>query len=197
MSNPNNPFGLRCVGRIDGAPPNFGVHSQQVAGTATAIFTGDPVTIGGALGTMSQAAVVPGGAQVAGVADGNFDWVSKVFGSRVYRAYWPGTGDSVGTTFAGKVNVDPLSVYEIQCLNNSGAGAVTQASVGKYANFNAGAGGNTANGMSSYALDDTTITTVQGNLPLKIIDIVQSPKSDPTSAFNIVKVQLVNLNAGV
>jgi hypothetical protein len=193
MSNVNQPFGFRPIGTQDGIAPNFGLARGQMLSSASAAFYGDLLTITG--GYLSPAAVVGGGAPLAGVAK-DFDWASQSQQRHWWNQYWPGNDTYAGQYVVVHYSMNPQAKYQVQALNNSGNGAVTQASVGKFANFSAGAGGNTANGISSHALDDSTISAVQGNLPLKIVGIVQSPASDPTSAYNLVIVELVNLAAG-
>jgi hypothetical protein len=192
MPNINAPFGFRYVGRGDGAPPNFGSTVGFIANASGAIFYGDPLTL--VNGLMVQAAVVGGGAQIAGVADTKFKWNSASFKRPIWNNYWPGTADSFGgANIEMTLTNDPLGIYETMATT----GLVTQAQVGQYANFSAGAGGNTLNGVSSYSLNDATLNPVPGNLPFKLVYIEQQPKTDPTSVNNLIRVQPTNLNAFV
>lgn len=191
MTNVNSPFGFRYQGLYDGAVPNLGLTTGQALNSAAAMFYGDPLVITN--GLLSAAPVVNNGSQIAGIAVA-FEWMSKTNRSKLYTNYWPGAADSVnGANITVKFSANPDAVYEVQATN----GPITQSSVGKFANFNAGTGGNTANGVSSYSLDDSTISAVQGNLPFKIVFIEQPPGTDPTSAFNRVRVAFANVNAGV
>ena len=190
MSNNNGPFGFREAGRLDGAPYNAGVFAGQMLAAAPAAYYGDPLVMSG--GYVQQAsAEINGGEQLAGHAV-SFSWISISQKGRVWNDYWPGNDAVAGSTVDVKMIVDPFAKLAVQ----ASAGPITQANVGQFANFAVGAG-NTANGISGYSLDTTTLSNVQGNLPYKIVDIVQAPASDPTSAYNVVRVQCVNLNAGI
>lgn len=197
MANQSAPFGLKDTSALEGAVTNFGLYTGNALFNAAAMGKGDILSI--VNGEYSPAAVVPGGAQVAGVMD-MATWVSTAIGRRVWQAFYPGN-DSVGNADVNiRANVHPNTVFEIRCANNAGLGPVTQASVGKFANFSIPVAGSTTSGgfwKSGYMLDDSTISAIQGNLPLKIISIEQAPNSDPTSANNIVRVQLANLSQGV
>ena len=190
MSNTNAPFGFRQEGRTDGSASNFGVATGFMLPAAAACFWGDPLII--TAGYDSQAAVVNGGNQLSGVAE-SFKWVSISQQSVRWAQYWPGNDCVAGTFVEVRKVVDPASTFVVQ----ANGGPVTQANVGQFANFAAGGGGNTANGISSYSLDTTTLSSVQGDLPLKIVGIVSAPSSDPTSQYNQVLVQLVNISGGL
>lgn len=195
MSNTNGPNGFRAANRVDGAPQNYGLTTSYCANAAGAIFWGDPLIITN--GLVTQAAVVPGGQTLAGVMGTEAKWVSKTFNRTVYNQYWPGTADSAQAAVVElKTVTDPFAYFETQTTGTSGA-ALTQSSVGKFLNYNAGGGGNTANGISSYSADDNTVSTIQGNLPLKVVWIEQPPVTDQTSQYNRIRVQLANLNQGV
>lgn len=197
MSNPSAPFGFLDASALEGAVTNFGLYTGNALFNAAAMGKGDLLTLTN--GELSPAAVVPGGAQVAGVMD-MATWTSTAIGRRVWQAFYP-SNDSVSNADVNiRANVHPNSIFRVRCANNAALGPVTQASVGKFANFSIPVVGSTTSGgwwKSGYMLDDSTISAIQGNLPLKIISIEQAPNSDPTSANNIVRVQLVNLSQGV
>lgn len=190
MANNNGPFGFRQQDMTAGVSANFGLKKGQMAYNASACFEGDPLVMSG--GNLAQAGVTGGGAAIAGFAK-SFSWISVAQKQRTYSNYWPGNDCASGQTVEVYYDLNPQAIYLCQCA----AGPVTQSSVGKFANYSAGSGGNTANGISSYSLDDSTITTSQGSLPLVIVGIVEAPKSDPTSAYNLVAVQVVNQQPGV
>jgi hypothetical protein len=197
MSNPSAPFGLLDASALDGAVTNFGLTPGSALFNASAFGKGDLLSI--VNGELSAAAVVPGGAQIAGVMD-SATWLSIATGKREWRASYPGNDSVSNADIRVHLNSHPHSIFRIRCANNAGLGAVTQASVGKFANFSIPVAGSATTGgfwKSGYMLDDSTISAIQGNLPLKIIFIEQSPNSDPTAANNIVRVQLVNLSQGV
>lgn len=192
MANTNTPFGFKYIGRGAGATPNYALQTAFVLNTATAIYQGDPLTL--TAGRVSQAAVVGGGAQLAGVADGYFHWQSITQKRPIYLNWWPGTADSQGgADIDCRITCDPNGLYEAQATT----GQITQSNVGQFLNFSAGTGGNTIFGTSSYSANDGTLNAVQGNLPFKVVNIEALPVTDPTSVNNKVQVQCVNLNAFV
>lgn len=197
MSNPSAPFGLLDASALDGAVTNFGLLTGKCLAASGPMGKGDLLTLTN--GEFTAAAVVPGGAQIAGVMD-SAKWNSTAQGKVAFQASYPGNDSVSNADVEIRANVHPNATFRIRCANNAGLGPVTQASVGKFANFSIPvAGANTSGGFwkSGYMLDDSTISAIQGNLPFKIIFIEQQPICDPTAANNIVRVQLVNLNAGV
>lgn len=197
MSNPSAPFGFLDASALDGSVTNFGLYTGRALAAAAAMGSGDLLTITN--GELSQAAVVPGGAQIAGVMAAAH-WNSTAQGRPVQQAFYPGNDSSQNADIDVRANVHPNLIFRVRCANNAGLGPVTQASVGKFANFSIPVAGAITSGgfwKSGFMLDDNTISAIQGNLPLKIIFIEQQPITDPTAANNIVRVQLVNLNAGV
>lgn len=197
MSNPSAPFGLQDASAIDGATTNFGLATLKSLFNVATFGKGDLLSLTN--GELAPAAVVPGGAQIAGVAN-MATWVSTAQGRRVWQAFYPGNDSVSNADIDVRLDCHPNSYFRIRCANNAGLGPVTQASVGKFANFSIPTAGATTSGgfwKSGYMLDDSTISAIAGNLPLKIVFIEQQPITDPTAAFNIVRVQLANLNAGV
>jgi hypothetical protein len=195
MANTNAPFGFRETGLIDGVSPNFGMRTGKIAAANTSkIFYGDVLKpLSG--GYYDVAAVVPGGEPVGGVAVG-FIWFSKSVGYTVYRPYWPGNGDASGDVTV-KINANPQQIFEVQAL----LGPITQASIGKSANINVGAGGQQfGGGLSSFSLDDGTLAD-SPTLPFKVYGLLGTgsniltamPGADPSTPYNIVLVQFNNL----
>lgn len=190
-TNQNAPFGFRYATSIDGQTTNYGFYTGQInAANTNRIFQGDvlkPVS-GGYFDVQS---VTGGGETIGGIAWG-FSWLSKAFGCRIWRPYWPGAGDANGPVGVMVIN-HPEAILEVQCVT----GPITQANVGEYANFNVGGGGNTYSGVSSFMIDDGTLSAVQGNLPFQIYrvfdnesnPILPMPGYDPSNAYNRVWVK--------
>ena len=200
-TNPNAPFGFKCLGQIDGSPPNFGNRNGLIITTNLhKIFTGDVLKPMSA-GYYDVATEVGGGEPVGGVASW-FSWNSTAAQKIVRQNWWPGNGDAIGdvsVTFDG--NQDNL--FLVQCL----LGPITQASVGLNANFNVGGGGQTVGtgNFSSFTLDDGTLGAGP-TLPFRVYRLpVQTtgaagslyvlPGSDPTNAYNQVWATFNNLVA--
>ena len=192
MSNPNSPFGFLEATAIDGATTNYGF------GTGKCLYSSGPLGKGDILqtsaGYLAQATVSGGGAAVAGTMIGA-KWVSIAQGKTVWAESYPGN-DSVGNADVEVYFLShPNSILLCQPLNVAAAGAVTQAKVGLYANYAIPVSGAATTGghwKSGFALDDNTITSTKGSLPLQIIALEQPPATDPTSAFNLLRVAIVN-----
>ena len=179
MANQNAPFGFRLDRVLEGLSPNYGFYTGLIASNnANAIYTGDtlkPISAG-YFDVMTTTAAACGG-----VAAG-FNWVSKAAGGRVWRPYWPGTSADVLTDVSVKIEINPQSVFLVQASST----AITQTQVGLNATFVSGSG-NTYSGVSAFALDSTTISTLT-TLPFTIYRVLTTPDSDPTSAYNTVEV---------
>lgn len=198
-TNPNSPFGFRKIDAADGVAPTFGTRKGLIIKSSNvAMFVGDPVNPLSS-GYYTLATTTGGtGAAVGGIISG-FKWISLTANQTVYRKYWPGTGTAEAADDI-EVEIETEGIFEVQCL----LGPITQASVGKWANFAVGAGGRTfgAGNQSSYSLDDGTINATQGSLPFEIYRLpVQAPGAslfltpgyDPANAYNKVWVRMANL----
>jgi hypothetical protein len=161
-------FGFNPYGSAAGKVPNFGFRRRTIAyNYATALFRGDPVAsnnAGNIVAVSSQTA------PVAGVFWGCEYQPSGILTQLPIKAkMWPGVAltntASVVTAF---IIDDPDMLYTIAELGSTAA--LTAANIGNNAQWNAGAGGNTATGISSYVLDDGNITTTV-TLPIKIMDL--------------------------
>jgi hypothetical protein len=197
MANTNAPFGFRYIGLKDGSPGNFGIYTGRIAQANTnKIFTGDvlkPVS-GGYFDVQTESSPGSTGEATGGIALG-FSWVSSTFGCRIWRPYWPGSGDATGVVDV-KVALHPDALFQVQCL----LGPVGLTTVGQTVNFAAGAGGNTGSGISSMSIDDGTLGNTTAE-PFKVWAIpgLGQPNSnlptDPTLAYNIVTVCFNNLTS--
>lgn len=192
MANTNAPFGFRYIGLLDGSPPNLGIYTGQLTQNyGTAIYTGDallPISGGNfALATVTGNT----GAATGGIALG-FSWLSKAFGCRIWRPYWPASGDA-NSVIEVKVANHPDAIFEVQAL----LGPITQASVGEAINFSNVGTGNTFSGISGMSADDGTITTSSATLPFAIYQVpgtsIPIGNLDPSSAYNVIKVRFNNL----
>lgn len=181
MTNSNAPFGFKQSSVIAGTEPNFGLVSGLMAYNASATYKGDPVIL--TSGKVAVATVTGNsGAAVVGVAD-SFSWISIAQGRRVYQSYYPGS-DSQGNADVQVLYVaHPNALFDVQV----NAGTALQADVGSFFNFATGVG-NTYSGISTFSLDYSTKNGSQGTLPFVLYEILQPPGTDPTSAFNTVRV---------
>jgi hypothetical protein len=200
MANTFAPFGLRQMGGIPGAAPNFEqVEYQIVFSDTNKIYFGDPVK---ALGTGYVAAWTAGTAvsQLAGTFVG-CKYLSVSRSEVVWSPYWPGADATSGTVYAYIVPVlaNSAQKFLVQTSNSStNAVAVTQASL--FANADVAMGtGSTVNGISGAYLDINTFNTTP-TLPFRIVGLYQGVGngSDATTAYNWVVVQAnIGQNTGL
>lgn len=196
MSNTFGPIGFQYLGLADGFDPNFGLTPGLMAYNASACFAGDPLILSG--GKLAVATATGNtGAAIAGIAV-SFSWVSTSQGRRVWQKYYPGN-DSVNNAdvrvhFAG----NPQALFEVQVASaaagTAAGGPAAQADVGSFFNFATGAGGNTRSQLSSFCLDYSTKNAAKGVLPFYLYSVEQAPKTDPTSAGNLVRVGIATLS---
>lgn len=194
MSNPSTPYGFRAIGLLDGFAPTFGIYraGQINPANGNSIFYGDVLKpLSGGYFDVFTAAVV-GGAPVGGVAAGHVVWPSLAQRMTARQQWWPGTPtDVVASGVVGfGAEVNGQTVFQCRSSGASG-GPVTAAQIGSNVNFVYGAG-NRLNGLSGFALDDSTIGA-GASLPFTIYGLVQAPESDPTSIYNEVLVVFNNL----
>lgn len=193
MANVLAPKGFRVIGLTDGSPPNFGLAPGFCLYT-TAIFSGDPLVI--ASGYLAPASVTgTTGAAVAGVAV-DFTWNSIVMGRTVRANYYPGS-DSVGNADVSVKYVNAKeALFEVQMVSNATGAAVggpgVQADVGQFFNFATGTGDTLAQ-QSAFGLAFDSIQSTSTTLPFYLYKLEAAPRTDPTTAGNLVQVGFNNL----
>lgn len=182
MANPNTPYGLQPIQRLDGAAFRSSVRLYFVAASQTnALFVGDPVikihagadTNGipgvdlASAGTGNQiTGVVVGfyGSCAAGTGQyGNFFGLSGTPGP----AYRPA---STSNDYYVLVNDDPETSFVVQCNDAGGVPAVT-ALVGLNANLASGAGSQYT-GLSGWQLTPTGAATTN-TIQLRVIELLK------------------------
>lgn len=184
MANANSPFGLRPYAFQSGAPYNGAVRVYYVpASYGSAIYVGDPVqTVTASADANGVPAVVLGTAgagnfilgPMVGIANNAGQLVQTVLQSS--PVYLPAsTGGYI------YVADDPFLLYEIQENSNPAALAVTASS--RNVALNAGAGGNTTTGISSWQIDSNTLNTTASQL--RLIQPLQVPGNTPGTAYTI------------
>lgn len=167
----NAPKGLQPVRMADGSAWTGALNSYQIASTyATALYTGDPVTIltDGTLGVGVAGSAIVG--VFAGVKYTDSTGVAK------FQAYWPGNpGVLTGSTVEALVIDDPNVVFTIQETNGSGAAGtpLALADRGLNANFLYTAG-TAATGQSAVSLNNATEADTS-TLNLKILQLDPTP----------------------
>jgi hypothetical protein len=167
----NAPKGLQPVRKLDGSAWTSSLNSYQIESTyATALFTGDPVTVG----ADGYLAVGVAGSAIVGVFQG-VKYIDSS-GTAKFQAYWPGNpGVQTGSTVEAMVIDDPNVVFTIQETNASGAAGtpLALADRGLNANFLYTAG-STAIGQSAVSLNNESEADTS-TLNLKIIGLDPTP----------------------
>lgn len=167
----NAPNGLVPVNTGNGNTWNGQTTPYDITTTyGTAIYFGDPVTLGTAgtviIGVASQS--------VLGVFAGcEYQTNQNLAYGAVKFPYWPGTpGVRTGTSAIAYVIDDPRVRFSIQETDAAGASGtpLTQAVVGNNANFLYTAG-STLSGISAVSLNNASVaTTLVGNLKIVGLD---------------------------
>ena len=197
MANTSAPFGFRQWSGTGSAP----TYEQTVAYIAynntTPIFFGDPL-VQLSTGYITQAS--SNSTQIAGIFVG-CQYLSVSQKRTVWSNYWPGSDVASGNTVTAYVINDPNAQFIVQSGNG---GPVTFTSIGNNIGFGVGStNGNTANGLSTYYVDFSTINTTN-TLPFRIVNLAgylpvgTSPFAgqngyDTTTAYNSVIVAFNNV----
>ncbi|MBM7047571.1 hypothetical protein [Rhizobium lusitanum] len=194
MANTFAPFGFSQT-RGTGSSPTYEQVPRQIALTAGAIYSGDPVT-SQSDGTIAQS--VAGTTQIAGIFLG-CTYISAAVGRRVWAEYWPGSGSALAnTTVEAWIINDPNAQFEVQS-GNAGS-PVTLADVGANINFAIGTG-NALTGRSGAYANQATIAAATTTLPFRIVNLITNPPgangTDATSNGNWIVVAFNNVDTRV
>ena len=174
MSSVASPFGLKPAFHPSGVIRQL--QSTIASGFATDIFQFSPVAIA-ANGTLVAAAA---GARAVGAFMG-VEWTGTDGRRRVGNRW---IANEVGTDIVAYYTEDPYLIYEIQA-----DGVIAVADVGSQADWTVLAG-NTTTGLSSVALDQSTLDGAGGQLGLRILGVNPAPDNIFGDAFTIVQVQI-------
>jgi len=199
MANTQVQFGFQPYGITAGTVPNFGLRRRTIAyNYNTALFRGDPVVSNNAGNIV---AVSSQSAPLAGIF-----WGCKYYSTAakipIFSPYWPGVALSNSAYVVSALIIDdPETLFVVASLGSTAA--ISAANIMDNVQWNAGAGGNTANGISSYVIDDGNITTTS-TLPFKIMDLYSTVAppgqngTDDTTVYNwaIVKMNNTDRAAG-
>jgi len=167
----NAPKGLEPVRMLDGSAWTGALNSYQIANTsATALYTGDPVTIG----TSGSLEVGAAGSPIVGVFQG-VKWTDST-GRVRFEKFWPGNpGVQTGSTVEALVIDDPNVVFTIQETSATGTAGtpLALADRGLNANFLYTAG-TAATGLSAASLNNASEADT-ATLNLKILQLDPTP----------------------
>lgn len=192
MANVNNPFGLRPVRYLNGAPYNGANNYYHIpASNPAAMFNGDPVIMTGTANSAEYRGFAPGtlpdvalsaapGAGILPTSYSNFilgSMVARLPLTRESLIYRPASIEAI--VF---VDEDPNVVYQIQ---DNGFQALGVNVVGQNANVIAGAG-SVSTGQSGYMLDAGTVNAPSTSaLQLTILRASDIINNDATAAFAV------------
>ncbi len=199
MANTQVQFGFQPFSIASGRTPNFALRRRTIAyNYSTALFKGDPVVSNNAGNIV---AVSSQSAPVAGIFWG-CEYYNTAMKQPFWSPYWPGSSASALTNgiVTAWIIDDPNELFVAASLG--GSAAITAANIMNNVQWNAGAGGNTTTGISSYVIDDGNITTTS-TLPFKIMDLYSTyappgVNGADASIYNwaIVKINNADLGAG-
>lgn len=166
----NAATGLLPTRYLNGAPWTGGTSNYLiVSGYSTAIFKGDPVT----LGTDGTIKIGVAGSAILGVFWGCIYTLPSGISPVTQSNYWPASTVTANAISATALIVDgPDIVYNIQETNASAVAGtpLTQVAVGQNFNFVVGSG-TTATGISTTSLNNaSTPTTATNNLKIVAFD---------------------------
>lgn len=184
MANTQAPFGYRATRSVNGFAPNYAMFPSRLIAAAysTVIGQGDIVQ---SLSTGYIALCVSTATQAQGIFQGcqYYDTGSQAW---QFRNYLPGTQSASADILAFSIS-SPDQVFEVQ----SNGAAITNTSVGLNATFTGNGAPNTYSGISTAALDPSTIST-NSAFQFRIVGLGQGVSNDNTSSFNTVEVILNN-----
>lgn len=195
MANTQVQFGFQPFGSTAGKTPNFGLRRRTIAyNYGSTLFKGDPVVsnnAGNIIRVSSQSA------PMAGIFFGckYYDPTAKI---TVWRPYWPApSGLNSSQIVEAYIYDDPDDLFVVAELGSTAA--ISASNVMNNVQWNAGAGGNTTSGISSYVIDDGNINTTS-TLPFKIMDLYSTTAcpgvngADDTTVYNWAVVKMNNID---
>jgi len=168
LANTQQQFGFQPYGSVSGHTPNFGLRRVQIAyNYTTALFRGDPVNINAS----GNLVIAPSATGIVGGIFWGCEYTTNapLTALPVKSRYWPGVAlSSSSLVVTAYIYTEPDMLFLAAELG-SGA-ALSALDVGSNIGWNAGAGGNTATGISSYVLDEGSLA-VTATYPFKIMDL--------------------------
>lgn len=176
----NAPWGLVPRRLLSGATWNGQMNEYYIqSGYSTNLFTGDPVYVNSS--GYIIIATAGAGNPITGVFQGCKYTTSA--GVVTFSPYWPASTATLGAASAlALVADDPNLIFDVQCVNSSSTG-ITQANLYNNADLNAGGGGSTVTGLSSWGLDQATIGN-GATKQLKILRLVPVPGNNFDTGSN-------------
>lgn len=189
MSNTQAPFGYRATRRIDGAAPNYAMMPARLIAQAATFVAG----FGDVMQSLSTGYVslcASTATQAQGIFQG-CEYYDTVGQQWRFTNYLPGT-QSASADYKAFTISDVKQVFEVQ----SNGAAITVPQIGLNATFTGNGAPNTYSGISTAALDPSTVST-NSAFQFTIVGLGQSVGNDNTSSFNTVEVILNNADFNI
>lgn len=179
MSTTNAPFGLRCVFHPAGEPRIESLVDGILSGYSTSIFTGTPIK------RDTNGTIIPcatGADSCIGIFAGC--QYTATDGRRIVSAYWPASTSYVaGSMIAQYELIDGNAIYEGQA-----DGSIAMTANGEGINLVDASAGSTYTGLSSQALNHTTVGATPATF--QIVNIAPYPDNAWGDAYTVVRVKI-------
>ena len=174
MANTDAAFGLRPVQHLDGSPWNGKVNSYYIPATyGSTLFVGDPVVSdadAGAAGVVVYGQDVEGMASIVRPTAGS-TLRGVIVGFSPLQSNLESLHNPASTARIAYVCDAPDVIYEVQ--EDSDAGALAAADVGKNVDMITYAAGNTTTGRSIIELDSSTVVSTTAQF--RILGLAKKP----------------------
>ena len=182
MANTQAPFGFRATRRIDGVAPNYAMMPARLIAQAATFVAG----VGDVMQSLSTGYVslcASTATQAHGIFQGAeyYDTVGQVWR---FTNYLPGT-QSTNADYKAFTISDVKQVFEVQ----SNGAAITTPQIGLNATFTGNGAPNTYSGISTAALDPSTVST-NSAFQFQIVGLGAGVANDNTASYNTVEVIL-------
>ena len=177
LTNEDNAFGLRAIGKVGQNRDNQGLSEYGIAASSSAIYQNDPIMMAatGKIIVGTAAAVLLGSLNGVFYTDANTEkptWANHLAAS------------NTATDIVGFVSDDPYERFEIQS-----DAALTVAEVGMNADI-VYAAGSTPNYISKVELDHSDLKTAIAQL--RVIGISKDPQNNAAGVANVNAVVIIN-----
>lgn len=173
MANTFSPFGFRQFGRQEGGSPTAGLTAFTMNSSyASAVFTGDLVSLSSAAGSANSGNLVltdeSSGRLVQGVFLG-CEYYNPSVNRITFSAYFPGSVGSSSPVTA-YVCTDPEQLYIAQASTTSGV--VGSSLIGFNISFCSSqqTSGNTLSGISAVSLASSAVSQTDPSLPFRVVN---------------------------
>ena len=177
LTNEDNAFGLKAIGKVGQNRDNQGLSEYGIAASSSAIYQNDPVM----MAATGKIIVGTAAAVLLGSLNGVF-YTDATTGKPTYANHL--NASNTATDIVGFVSDDPYERFEIQS-----DAALTAAEVGLNADIVYAAGA-TPNYVSKVELDHSDLKTAIAQL--RVIGISKDPQNNAAGVANVNAVVIIN-----